>query len=377
MMASDDAFTASRLMSDATQSDDGVSEGRLMAFLSAQPDIGGEVLDVVVDRSRRSAGASSGTALFEIVLAPVAAPTRRSLVFRYDLGGAFFSQYELAPQFLTMQALFRRGFPVPRPLWLDAAGAVIGHPGMVMERVDGAAPSTTPFVDGPFMEVASAARHERLLNAARTLARLHRIDPATADFAHLEGRGTGDHFLEREIHWNLVELRRAIPPSDPRGKQDFYTEVRDTLEHVGQWLLDHVPRHRARELAHGDANITNFMFAGPAVAALLDYELTHLGLGEADLGYQLAGIDHFRLLAPPVDGVPTHAEMIDAYREARGKLEDWDYARAMGAWRLAVFAAMGLSRLPPELDHIERTYWQAGKERLAAMAPGLPPSVAL
>lgn len=87
--------------------------------------------------------------------------------------------------------------------------------------------------------------------------------------------------------------------------------------------------------------------------------------------HQIAGIAHFALLAPPVQGIPTPDEMIAAYRQARGKLDDWEFAQVLGEWRLAVFASMGMSRLPPELEDVERTYWTATRKRLAALVPGI------
>jgi aminoglycoside phosphotransferase (APT) family kinase protein len=71
------------------------------------------------------------------------------------------------------------------------------------------------------------------------------------------------------------------------------------------------------------------------VVALLDWELAHHGVGEADLAYQIAGIAHFALLAPPVDGIPTPDEMIAAYRQARGSSTTGSSHRcwANGAWR--------------------------------------------
>jgi aminoglycoside phosphotransferase (APT) family kinase protein len=141
---------------------------------------------------------------------------------------------------------------------------------------------------------------------------------------------------------------------------------------VARYLLAAAP-YRAPEFAHGDANITNCMFEGTEIVALLDYELSHLGLGEADLAYQLAGMAHFQLFAPPVEGTPSDEEMIEAYRETRGKLEDWPYARLFGEWRLATFAAMGMSRLSPDLDHVERAYWEAAEQRMHRIAPRIVP----
>lgn len=365
-----DMRQAGQAMADATQSGDPVEPGRLEHFLRRQPEFTGAALTVVLDPSRRRAGASSGTSLFDLTIRRPGAPDETlQLVFRYDLGGAFFRKYELAPQFATMRTLRKLGFCAPESLWLDIDGVVTGRPGLVMRQVAATAPSITPFQNGPLMDAPPEVRRRMLLDAAQVIARFNRIDPLQPGFEHLENRGEGDHFIDREIQWTLDELRGAVPSAAAGSKAAFYREVRAVLEAVSRWLIETAPRHRAPELSHGDANITNIMYRDGHVAAVLDYELTHLGLGEADLAYQLAGIAHFGLLAPPVDGVPDEAEMISAYREVRGKLDDWNYAKVMGEWRLAVFAAMGLSRLPPEFDETERTYWTATRARLAALLP--------
>lgn len=372
-MADNDALEASRAITGATQGQDkeGV-EDRLAAFLARQPDLNGKIETIEIDGGRRSAGASSGTILFDAMIAAGDDRRTRRLVFRYDLGGAFFSQYALAPQFSIMQGLYARGLPVPNALWLDATGEITGKPGLFMDRIDGIAPSTMPFNEGPYMAVDAATRHAMLLEAARTLALVHATPTSELADDYFAQRGGKGHFLDREIGWNLVELRRTIPPAGSDAKADFYRDIRRTLERVADWLTAHAPRQRAPELAHGDANISNFMYSDDGkVAALLDWELSHLGVGEADLAYQIAGIAHFALLAPPTEGIPTAEEMIDAYTQTRGKLNNWDFAHVLGEWRLAVFASMGMSRLPPELEDVERTYWAASRKRLAALVPDI------
>jgi aminoglycoside phosphotransferase (APT) family kinase protein len=343
-----------------------VTSKALFAFVAKQGDLGGKIIGVEIDQTPRKAGASSGTVLFEAQVQTENGTRALPLVFRYDLGGAFFKQYALAPQFWTMRAVHASGFPLPKPLWLDEAGEVAGHPGMIMQRVRGAAPTITPFNDGPLMAVGPAERRTMLLNAARTLARLHSVDPRAV--SHLDARGEGANFIARDVNWVLFELRHTVNPLRTGPKAAFYNHASETLERIARYLLSEAP-DRPPELAHGDANITNFMYDGVEVAALLDYELSHIGLGEADLGYQLAGFSHFRLLAPPVDGVPSDEEMVDAYASVRGKLADWPYARLMGEWRHATFATMGMTRLPPELAHVERAYWDAAVERMHRIAP--------
>lgn len=370
-MADNDALEASRAITGATQGQDNEGvEDRLAAFLAHRPDLDGKIDAIAIDDGRRSAGASSGTILFDATIVAGNDRKTRRMVFRYDLGGAFFSQYALAPQFSIMQGLYARGLPVPNALWLDAEGEVTGKPGLFMDRIEGIAPSTMPFNEGPYMAVDAPARHAMLLEAARTLALVHATPAEGLAEDYFAQRGGRGHFLDREIGWNLLELRRTIPPAGSDAKAELYRDIRQTLERVADWLTAHAPRHRAPELAHGDANISNFMYGEDGtVAALLDWELSHLGVGEADLAYQIAGIAHFALLAPPTEGIPSPAEMIDAYAQARGKLDNWDFAQVLGEWRLAVFASMGMSRLPPELEDIERTYWTASRKRLAALVP--------
>lgn len=370
------ALRASRAITGGTQFvDHSDLSDRLKAFLEAHTEPPIVVKSVALDKSRRSAGASSGTVLFDATLGGPGVSDIRRFVFRYDMGGAFFSQYSLPPQFEIMRTLYVRSLPVPNALWLDAAGFVNGNPGLFMERIEGIAPSTAPFTEGPYMAVDAPARHAMLIEAAKTLAVFHATDVTGLADEHFAARGGDGHFLDREIAWTLVELRRTIPPRNaPGAKAAFYRDLRETLEAAARWLTEHAPRHRNPELAHGDANISNFMYdADGKVTALLDWELAHHGLGEADLAYQIAGIAHFALLAPPIDGIPEPDEMISAYRNARGKLDDWEFAQMLGEWRLAVFAAMGMSRLPAELDHIEQTYWEATRERLAAFLPEARP----
>lgn len=366
----EDATRAGRILTDAARQGPLVTKDALADFLRRQSDLGGTLVAIAIDETPRKAGASSGTVLFDADIATPAGNVRRSLVFRYDLGGAFFRQYALAPQFWTMKSLSEAGFPAPRPLWLDEAGAVAGKPGMVMEKARGAAPSISPFTEGPLMAASAEERRVMLLNAARILGRLHRLDPGR--FSHLAKRGRGEGFIAQEINWVLDELRLGVQPLCNGPKRAFYTHVCATLERVARYLREAAP-YRAPEFAHGDANITNCMYDGTEIVCLLDYELSHLGLGEADLGYQLAGMAHFQLLNAPVDGVPCDDEMIEAYREARGKLTDWPYARLLGEWRLATFAAMGMSRLSPDLDHVERAYWEAAEQRMHQIAPRIVP----
>jgi hypothetical protein len=52
--------------------------------------------------------------------------------------------------------------------------------------------------------------------------------------------------------------------------------------------------------------------------------------------------------------------------EARGEVRDWDYAAVFGQWRVAAISAIGFSRFPAELKHLEKKCWQDAVKRLDA-----------
>jgi len=363
---SNDALSVIRNVTGRTQSAASPQVGGLEDFLRRQTDLGGTLVGVRLDETRRKSGASSGTQVFYLTLQDARdRQFERRLVFRWDLGGAFFFQYNLPDQYRVMKVLRQAGFPCPTVLWLDADGDVVGAPGLFMEFVDAPAPAGQPFAEGPLVEAAPAARHAMILDSVRTFARLHKLPPAELDLGFLDHRGRGDHFIDRELDWTTRELLNSVPEGFGGKRRAYYDDARAALLKTRDHLVRLAPRHRAPELAHGDTNLSNFMYRGEKVAVLLDWELCHVGLGEADLGYCLAGNDHFLHLLPQMDGVPSTAEMAQAYRAERGKLEDWDYCQLLGDWRLAVFQAMAFSRLPAAMAHVEEAYWAHARERLA------------
>lgn len=366
METSNDALSVIQTVTGRARSAGAPQTGRLADFLRKQVDLGGTIVDLRLDETRRKSGASSGTQVFDLRLRDTNhREFERRLVFRYDLGGAFFFQYNLPDQHQVMKVLGQTGFPCPTVLWLDTDGEVAGAPGLFMEFVDAPAPAGQPFAEGPLVEAGPATRHAMILESARTFARLHMLSPAELDLGFLGRRGHGDHFIDRELDWSTRELLNSIPEDFGGGRRTYYDAARGDLLKVRDHLANFAPRHRVPELTHGDTNLSNFMYRGDKVAVLLDWELCHIGLGEADLGYCLAGNDHFLHLLPPMDGVPSTAEMVEAYRTERGKLEDWDYCQLLGEWRLAVFQAMAFSRLPATMIHLEETYWTHARERLS------------
>jgi aminoglycoside phosphotransferase (APT) family kinase protein len=360
----DEALAVMRNITAGAQSTPQIQPERLAAFLSRQPDLGGTLLGVELDTRRRSSGASSGTQLLDVRVMSPTGEVNLPLVFRYDLGGTFFFQYDLISQFHIMKALGPTGFPSPRALWLDAEGEIAGRPGLFMRRVDAPAPSGQPFAEGPLVEAPAPQRRQMILESVRVFAHLHRLDATALPLEFLENRGQGANFIVRALDWDRNELLHAIPAGFGGARAAYYNDVRATLLRCYVHLVSKAPLTRKPELAHGDPNLSNVMYRGTEVAALLDWELCHLGLGEADLAYCLAGMAHFLLTLKPLEGIPTDNELIGAYKSERGKLDDWEFCRLWGEWRLGVYQAMAFSRLPAEMQPVEEMYWNNTKNRL-------------
>ncbi|MEI9931658.1 MAG: phosphotransferase family protein [Rhizomicrobium sp.] len=345
-------------MTGRTQSTPRVTEEALARFLKRQLDLGGKIIGIELDTSRRASGASSGTQIFDVILqVPDGQVARRSLVFRYDLGGTFFHQYDLIPQFKVMRALEPKGISVPKALWLDDGGEIAGRPGLFMARVDAPPPGGQPFAEGPIAIATPELRHAMILSSIHCFANIHKVDASDPSLAFLNQRGQGNHFIDRAIDWDTKELLYAIPPGFGGVRASYYDGVRDVMLRVRDHLLESSPRERKAELVHGDTNLSNVMFRGSEVAALLDWELCHFGLGEGDVGYCLAGISHFLNSLPPMAGIPSDDEILAAYRAVRGRAEDVEYGRLWGEWRLGVYQVMAYSRFSEDLRHIEEMYW--------------------
>lgn len=134
------------------------------------------------------------------------------------------------------------------------------------------------------------------------LAALHRFDAADPAFAEL---GDASEPPSQRITANLAQWRETnlAAGADP------------ILQIALDWLARHVPEDRGPAVVlHGDAGPGNFLFDGNHVAALIDWELTHLG----DPAEDLAQIWVRSLIQP---FVPMR-DVLEAYAAAGGSVPD-------------------------------------------------------
>ncbi|MEY2460548.1 MAG: hypothetical protein QOG30_2378 [Acidimicrobiaceae bacterium] len=115
--------------------------------------------------------------------------------------------------------------------------------------------------------------------------------------------------------------------------QDQITQYRDALDALGEphpafelgfrWLERNRPPTERVAVVHGDFRHGNFIVGPKGLAAVLDWELAHLGDPMEDLGWLCVKAWRFGA-RPPVGGFGEYRELFDAYSAAAGVDVDAD-----------------------------------------------------
>jgi len=140
--------------------------------------------------------------------------------------------------------------------------------------------------------------------------------------------------LTRDFGHALAQLHRISADAVPGLQtQDQVSMYRDVLDATGQphpafelafkWLETHRPRSRPPAFVHGDFRLGNVIVGPAGLAAVIDWELAHLGDPMEDLGWLCTKA--WRFGSPhPVAGIGEYRDLMDAYEEASGVAVDPD-----------------------------------------------------
>jgi len=273
---------------------------------------------------------------FERVLGGQSNPTwfvdagARRLVLRMQPPGDLLpSAHALDRESRVMRALEGSGVAVPHVLTYSGDRSVVGTTFYIMERIDGRV-----FPQARLEGVSASDRREMYRSAARTLARLHKVDwerAGLSDFGKHE-----DYFGRQVRRWSRqweASRRREIPD----------------LDRVIARLPEFIPKENPTVVCHGDYRFGNLMYAPHAseVVGVLDWELSTLGDPMADVGYfcmpyhlpaetqeGIAGLDHMAL------GIPSEQDLVADYNAAAGTTRELlPFHVAFAFFRFAVIVA--------------------------------------
>lgn len=296
-------------------------EQRLTAWLRAQVPDADDVRTDGLDRV--SFGHSAEMMTLNIVTRRGDRETRQDAVLRLrPKPPALLEPYDLARQFAVLRALADTAVRVPRALWLEETGQVLGRPFFVMERAAGQVYE----MEAP-AGVADSTVVRMCQSLVEQLAAIHSVDLARTG---LDALDDGADHLDRELdHW-AAEMNRV--------KRDRLP----ALERLHEALRAGQPQPCPRvTLVHGDAKPGNFAFLDGEVSAVFDWEMTTVGDPLTDIGW-------LEMLWMQPVGINTHpaALNIDAllahYESASGiTVRDRPWYRAFNAYKMAVICLIG------------------------------------
>lgn len=237
------------------------------------------------------------------------------------------SAHAIEREFRVMDALSKAGFPAARQYALCEDEEVIGRAFYIMEFMDGRVLWDQSMPD---MSNAERAAHYDEMN--RVIAQLHTIDYKAIG---LETYGKPGNYFGRQIdRWT-----RQYKASE--------TEHIPAMEHLIEWLPQHIPAGEQTTIVHGDYRLDNMIFhpTEPRILAVLDWELSTLGHPLADFSYHcmswhivpglfrgIAGLDLKSL------GIPTEEDYLAKYSERTGiaiHKEDFRFYLAYNMFRMA------------------------------------------
>ncbi|MEP9413755.1 phosphotransferase family protein [Gordonia sp. VNQ95] len=245
----------------------------------------------VTDLTRVPAGASRQTWAFTATIDDRAHP----LILRLDLPGAR-EDSSLLREAALMRAAGAAGVASPTVLAAGEDHPDIGGDFVVMNRVDGETIPRKILRDERF----ASARTRLGAQLGHSLARLHRIDPDTIP-------GLPDEDPLESWQRELDSIDRPLP----------------TFEFALAWLANRRPQESGRALVHGDYRVGNIIVDDDGLAAVLDWELAHVGDPLEDLGWMCVKAWRFGG-AGVVGGLCDLDEFVGAYEAGSGATVDRD-----------------------------------------------------
>jgi aminoglycoside phosphotransferase (APT) family kinase protein len=199
-------------------------------------------------------GASRTTWAFEAVTDG----QRRSLILRTGPPDDVHAGMELEAH--AQAAAAAAGAPVPHVLLADNSPAALGNPFLICDEINGETivRRIQRQLDGADK---AGAREHLLRQCAQALAAIHRADTHAPGLTHED---------------QLVEWRQRL---------DAMGDTTATFEWGFRWLAAHRPEQSPTVLVHGDFRMGNLIVDGSDLAAVLDWELVHVGHAYEDLAW--------------------------------------------------------------------------------------------
>jgi aminoglycoside phosphotransferase (APT) family kinase protein len=246
-------------------------------------------VDAAIENLRAlTGGASRSTWAFDAITPE----ERRALILRIGPPDDVHASMELEARVQAVAAA--TGTPVPHVLVADNSAAALGNPFLICEEVEGE--TIARRIDRQLEKAGGqTARSELLSQCAQALAAIHRADADDPELA------TQDQLAE----W--------------RSRLDAMGDTTATFEWAFRWLAANRPAPSPPHLVHGDYRMGNLIVDGSGLAAVLDWELVHVGEVYEDLAWFC--IRAWRFGAPAdraAGGLSSVEDFLCGYEQAGG-----------------------------------------------------------
>jgi aminoglycoside phosphotransferase (APT) family kinase protein len=203
--------------------------------------------DVVIENLRTlTGGASRTTWAFDA--------DGRALILRTGPPDDVHAGMEL--EAVVQQRAAAAGAPVPHILAADNSTAALGSPYLICAAIEG-----ETIVRRIHRTLDESDRERLLQQCAQALAAIHRADPS----------GVGLSETDQLAEW--------------RDRLDEMGDTTATFEWAFRWLAANRPPPSPMRLVHGDFRMGNLIVDGSGLAAVLDWELVHIGEVHEDLAW--------------------------------------------------------------------------------------------
>jgi aminoglycoside phosphotransferase (APT) family kinase protein len=274
---------------------------------------------------------------------------RRVVVKAAPPGVAPVRNRDVLRQARLLRALWDTEVPVPEVLHEDAGTPPDVPPLFVMSYVEGDSFEPLFDLDGP--DVAAEVVAERLRDAARTMAALHRVRPESLGLGH-EPIGGPAGEVER---WSgsLETVDQSLVPG---------------WREVGDALRASAPAPLPAAVVHGDFRLGNLLASGGRITAVVDWEIWSMGDPRVDVGWFLLNADPrtYNRATRYAWSLPGPAELAEVYAVAIGtgfSLTELSWFEALASFKSAATWSL-------IVKHNRRRSTPDGE--LDAMAPVLP-----
>ena len=189
---------------------------------------------------------------------------------------------------ITQRVGERTGIPVATPHFLDAEGAALDRPAMVIERLQGSADLTPLFAPGNEDELEAVAT-----DFCERLAELHATSLDVLD-------PEGDFRDARRVGIDASSWESYMTSSMEFFMESYHQIAFDPLPvfyDMYASLPNRLPQPVPLAMCHGDYQPSNFLYEDGRITGVIDWEAAHVGDPREDIGwlFQLSRITGFDL----------------------------------------------------------------------------------